>query len=148
MVTTETRVNYTTRLRALADLIDDHPDLPTPYVTSFETHLDVHWYLHIHDIDLADQKATAAFIVQALGGKWDKTQDGERFDFTQTREGMILEVAVNRAAVCERVVTGTHKVTVPATPAIPKQAARPERTATVEDVQWVCSSLLAEPVSS
>lgn len=137
------RTDYTQRLRSLANLIDDYPDLPTPYVTSFETHLDVHWYLHIHGMDLADQKATAARIVSDLGGKWDKTQDGERFNFTQTREGLTLEIAVARDAVCERVVVGTHKVTVPAIPAQPATRATTERVETVEDVEWVCGSLLS-----
>ena len=136
-------------LRAVADLIEAHPNLPVPYVTAGATRsADVHWFLHIseYSADLAGQKRTAAQIVSALGGKWDKGENGGRYTLTQERPGGgTLYVTVNRAAVCERVVTGSHEVTMPATPA---RDAEPERVETVEDVTWRCSSLLAEPVAS
>jgi len=81
--------------------------------------------------------------VTTLGGEWDKNQWGERFDFTQVRGGLNLNVTVARDAVCERVVTGSHEVTVPASAAT---AAVPGHTTTVEDIKWVCGSLLAEGV--
>jgi hypothetical protein len=46
-----------------------------------------------------------------------------------------------RDAVCERIVTGTHEVTVPAQPAI---RAKKATTTVVEDVEWVCGSLLSD----
>jgi hypothetical protein len=144
------RTAFTQGLRAVADLIDAHPDLPQPYINAYSQGgvVEAHWYLHIWADDLTEQKATAAAIVSTIGGHWDKNErtydDG--LEFTQTRDGLSLEVVVNRAAVCERVVVGTHEVTVPATPKIPARPATGERVETVEDVQWVCSSLLAEPV--
>lgn len=150
MTDTDTRTAYTQGLRQLADLVDAHPDLPQPYTTAYSTgDVQACWFLHLHGLkeDLSGQKAAAAQIVKVLGGQWDKAERSDDvFILTQSRDGIRLSVQVNRAAVCERVVTGSREVTVPATPAIPKQAARPERTETVEDVTWVCSSLLAEPV--
>jgi len=141
-----TTATVSEKLRTIADLIDAHPDLPLPYVTAFSTGTTAAaWYLHIGDFnaDLPGQKAAAALIVSTLGGKWAKSEGGEDFRLTQKRDtGLSLEVVVHRAAVCERVVTGSHEVTVPAMPA---RDAAPERVETVEDVTWRCSSLLAEP---
>ena len=140
-----TTATVSENLRVLADMIEAHPDLPLPFISAYSTgNIDAAWYLHIHDLaeNLPEQKAVAARIVSTLGGKWDKVQ-GEDFRFTQKRaEKLSLEVVVNRAAVCERVVTGSHEVTMPATPA---RRAEPGRVETVEDVTWICSSLLAEP---
>lgn len=136
-------------LRILADLIEAHPDLPLPYAVAYGTDagIDVHWYLHIGDLtgDLPGQKAAAARVILELGGTWVKSERGEQFGFTQRRGGLRMDVQVARAAVCERVVIGSREVTVPASPA---RAAEPERVETVEDVTWICSSLLAEPVSA
>jgi hypothetical protein len=151
MTTTDTLTTTSVKLRALADLIDAHPDLPSPCITSFTSGaMEASWYLHVHGMDLTSQKATATRIVRILGGQWDKRERSDDvFMLTQVRDGITLDVQVNRAAVCKRVVTGTHEVTVPSTPARPAMEAEPERTEQVEDVTWVCSSLLAdEPVSS
>jgi hypothetical protein len=145
---TNSTTTTSSQLRALADLIDAHPNLPEAYISSYSTdRVDVHWYLHIHELvqDLPAQKAAAALIIRIIGGHWDKTErSDDAFEFTQNRDGLLLEVVVNRAAVCERVVVGTHEVTVPATPAMPARPAEAERTTTVEDITWVCSSLLAD----
>ena len=148
MTDTDRTASTATRLRLLADMIEGHPDLPLPYISAYSSGtVDVAWYLHINEThDLAAQKTTAAAIVSSLGGQWDKRESGDEFKFTQHSDGIALEVTVARAAVCERVVVGTHEVTVPATPKIPARPATAERTTTVEDVKWVCSSLLAEPV--
>jgi hypothetical protein len=144
------RPEYTQGLRAIADLIDAHPDLPQPYISAHSSSntVEAKWYLHIWADDLTEQKATAAAIVSTLGGRWDKNErtydDG--LEFVQIRDGLSLEVVVNRAAVCERVVVGTHEVTVPAAPEVAARPSTAERVETVEDVQWICSSLLAESV--
>lgn len=132
-------------LRIVADLIEAHPDLPSPFITAygFNDQVEVKWYLHIDaDVrgDLAGQKAAAVQLVTTLGGKWDKGERDDVYALHQIRGGVRLLVEVNRAAVCERVVTGTREVTVPAKPA---SDAEPERVETVEDVKWICSSLLA-----
>jgi hypothetical protein len=147
MTDTDSTTTTSSQLRALADLIDAHPNLPEAYISSGSDCVVVHWYLHIHELhqDLPAQKAAAAHIIRILGGKWDKAERSDDvFEFTQNRDGLLLEVVVARAAVCERVVVGTHEETVPATPARPAAGALPERTETVEDIKWVCSSLLAD----
>jgi len=134
----------TGNLHLLADLLADN-DLPfLPYVSSsYDGTITAHWFVQNHTDDLPEQKTMAAALVRALGGKWDKAEaltEGD-YTFTQTTQGVSLIVTVERAAVCRRVVVGTHEVTVPATPA---QSAEPERVETVEDVTWECGSLLAE----
>jgi hypothetical protein len=134
-------------LRAVADLLAAHPDLPLlPYVTLYghrPERADLTWSLHINGnaIDAADQKAKAALILRTLGGKWNKDfewGDTDRADFAQARDGLHLRVVVQRSAVCERVVVGEETVTLPAV------EAQPERTATREVVEWRCEPVLAE----
>ena len=137
--------SVTTALREAADLLDQHPDLPQPYITSSsDGSVRLNWYLNIHVDDLADQKALAAAIVKAVGGAWTKDAndyDGGRFSFTQARGLLWFNVQTQREAVCERVVTGTETVLVPAKPA------EPERTIERETVEWRCEPLLAEVAS-
>ncbi len=133
-------------LRAVADLIDAHPDLPLPYVTVYD-HIphkaNVSWYLHINQRseDEAHQKAQAQAIIKALSGKWAKRFDGTTADFEQERDGLNLQVSVTREAVCERVVTGTKTVTIPGKPA------EPERVEQREVVEWRCEPVLAEAIA-
>lgn len=134
-------------LRAVADLIEAHPELPLPFVTAYghSSEVEVVWYLHIESNlhgDLAGQKAAAAQLVTMLGGKWDKSESDDIYALDQRRGDLKLHISVNRAAVCERVVIGTREVEVPARPATEA------RVETVEDVTWICSSLLAESVSA
>ena len=131
-------------LRAVAEFIDAHPDLPRPpYVCCYDhtpDQADVSWYLSINNnaVDEADQKAKATAIIRSVGGKWDKTPSGNDMRFEQTVNGLHLDVLVAREAVCERVVTGTETVTLPAV------EAQPERTEERDVVEWRCEPLLAE----
>ena len=152
MATTATTTTVSENLRVLADLIEAHPELPPPYVTAYGSSAEVeaNWYLHINGFagGLPGEKAAAALIVSTLGGKWDKSEGGDDFRLTQVNPGGVsFHVVVHRAAVCERVVTGSHEVTMPATDAMPARPAEPGHVETVEDFTWVCSSLL-EPVAS
>ena len=130
--------------RAVADLLDAHPDLPRPYVSVYD-HLpeqaDLAWYLHINEraTDEADQKAQAAHIIRMLGGHWSKEiyDWSEDARFSQSRDGLNFKVVVTRSAVCERVVVGEETVTIPAKPA------EPARVETWEKVEWRCEPLLA-----
>lgn len=132
-------------LRAVADLIEAHPDLPVPYTSHFnhcpET-AELKWYLHLAHNDPATGGDKARTIITALGGTWakdlDSTDDTARF--TQTREGLDLSIVVRREQVCTRRVVGTETVTIPAQPAA---EAVPERTETRDVVEWDCGSLLA-----
>lgn len=134
-------------LRIAADFLAEHPDLPLPYVTTTGDPagcvVELNWFLTVGGADLAEQKSLAAQIVSTVDGTWTKIPDTYReFFFRQRREGLHLDVAVAREAVCERIVTGTELVTVPAV------AAQPERTEEREVVEWRCEPLLAEAVSA
>jgi hypothetical protein len=127
-----------TNLRAAADLLGAHPELVQPYVTtSTNGSVNLSWYLTI-DHDMSAQKDEAAAIVRAIDGPWDKSGDVENFRFSQRRGPLNIVVQVARPAVCDRIVTGTKTVTIPAKPA------EPERTVEVEDVEWECKPLLAD----
>ncbi|MGZ4519135.1 MAG: hypothetical protein ACXVXP_08375 [Mycobacteriaceae bacterium] len=143
-IDTETVDMLGRRLRALQSVIeflDEHgEDLPEqPMVTAYghSFKVDVDWYL----TGTEDQKALAARIVRLIGGKWAKSDANDRLYFRQRVVDVEFCVAVDREAVCERIVKGTHEVTIPAV------AAQPERVQVVEDVEWVCGSVLAEATS-
>ena len=133
-------------LRQVADLLEAHPDLPLPYVTSSSSGAaSVSWQLvieSIHGFDLAAQKAEATRIIRTLGGKWDKQDGYEDFYFKRSLGLLNLSITVKREAVCERVVTGTETVTIPA------KAATPQQVVEQEIVEWRCEPLLAGPVSA
>lgn len=128
-------------LAALLDELNQHPNLPPAYIAHFSHGvIDANWYLHIHGIGADAQRAAARNVITTIGGKWDKAPSGDRMRYTQKRpNGITLDVVVTREAVCERVVVGTETKTIPAQPAA---EATPERTETVEVVEWRCSSLL------
>jgi hypothetical protein len=128
-------------LRLAADLLDEHPDLPQPYITTIsDGTLSLHWFLHLSHVGTGNEKADAAAIVKAIDGRWDRRSDdwNDKVEWRQSREGMSLLVQVSREAVCERIVTGTETVTVPAV------EAQPERTEEREVVEWRCEPLLKE----
>ena len=136
------RIAYTQGLRALADLIDNNPDLPLPYSGSDATAPITFYVLNRTE----DPKGTLAKIARLLPGAVGKSvsMTGEYFSITGTLAGLHIDATAYRNAVCERVVTGTREVTVPAIPAMPARPAIGEITTTVEDVEWVCGPLLAE----
>jgi hypothetical protein len=135
----DTPSTITAALREAADLLDQRPQLPQPYITnSYSGRVNLAWYLHIDTSNHPKQKALAALIVKTLGGKWDKGEREKDFDFYQSRDLLDLHIQVDRPAVCERVVVGTETRTVPAV------EAQPERTETVEKVEWRCQPLLAD----
>ena len=130
--------SITQALRDAADLLDEHPDLPQPYVTSSSAgtaHLA--WYLTVKGYDLAEQKQLAAHIIRTIGGKWDK-HPGDDFNFRCSRGLLTMTVQVQREAVCRRRVTGTETVTIPAKPA------EPECTVEQEIVEWDCEPILEQ----
>lgn len=130
------------QLRKVVDILDAHPDLPAPTVTIYSHGpAEVSWYVML-DGDHVDQAAAARQIIRTIGGTWDKNPWGDRFDFEQrTDTGISLTVAVHREQVCERIVTGTEQVTIPAV------EAQPERVEVRELVEWKCAPLLAGAAS-
>jgi hypothetical protein len=91
--------------------------------------------------DLGAQSRLAGEIISALGGKWTTESTETRSCWKQSHDAVKLTVEVSRAAVCERVVVGTHEETreVP-DPDAPKIT----ETVVVEDVEWRCIDPLAE----
>lgn len=133
----------TAALREAADLLEQHPELPAPYINGSDWGLSLDWQMMVkHGNNLSAQKATAAQVVQAIGGDWQKVELGDTFHFRQTHGLLRLDVYVDRPAVCERVVTGTETVTIPAV------EAQPERVEEREVVEWRCQPLLAEAVTA
>jgi len=140
MTTTDTRTNYTAGLRALADLLDNNPDLPLPYHGN-DTHL--LWVQDNGDND--ETRDTARLFARLIPGTISKKARDTYLDLDGHIAGLKVSLITSRAAVCERVVTGTHEVTTPARPAL-NLPAEPEHTETIEDVEWVCGPLLADSV--
>lgn len=141
MTSTETdaRREYIAGLRALADLLEQHDELPLPWQGSGAP-------MTFHFLYGGNEKDRLTAAIRAIGGKWTKdVRDGEYgdyFDATGKLRGLSIKLTAYRDAVCERVVKGTETVDVPAV------EAQPSRTETREIVEWVCAPLLAEAVSS
>ena len=112
------------RLRVVADLLDDHPELPLPSVGVYG----VYW--HLYSWEHSDLRSTAATIRRVIGGKWDKTVDNYT-NKMQFRSGD-YQIEVDRDVVCTRRVVGVEKVTLPAV------LAQPEREVEREIVEWDC----------
>lgn len=136
------RVSITAALREAADLLDQHPEIRQPYLTtSVSGRAHLAWFLPIEIRTDDEQRDAARDLLSALRGHWKKAPgSGDAFNFVQSRGLLDLTVQVDRPAVCERVVVGTETVTVPAVEAV---EARPERTETREIVEWRCQPLLA-----
>jgi len=135
---TADRAEYVTGLRQLADLLEQHDDLPLP------THGELSWLL----FGDSDEKRIAAQVVRLVPGDWKKVPYLDQGDktllaFMTDLAGLPLKVAVYRNVVCERVVTGTETVTemVPdPSVKVPLVEVTEER----EVVEWRCGSLLSD----
>lgn len=136
------RISLSPGLREAADLLEQHPTLPEPYIISQSRgRVQLNWYLNIEPgFSLDDQKSAAAGIVRAIGGAWDKSEANydELLNYDRQHGLLKLHVQVDRPAVCERVVVGTKPVTIPAV------EAQPERTVQQDVVEWRCQPLLAD----
>lgn len=85
-------------------------------------------------------KDTMRTLRRELGGLWKKQAYGDTFTIEQEvgakSVNFTLRIQGDREKICTRVVTGTEVKTIPAV------EAKPERTETVEVVEWDCGSLL------
>lgn len=141
------RAGYVSGLRKLADLLEQHPELPLPYHGSDSTIT----FMFLHGPDAKARFAAAArVILYGTGGELEKHvsdggEYGDYFDLVGAIDGLKIELTAYRDAVCERIVTGTREVTktVP-DPAI--KVPTVEVTETVEDVRWVCRPVMASSV--
>jgi hypothetical protein len=139
-VSTE-RAEFITGLRQIADWLEQHPEVETPYLASNATGT----YMPTLPIYLIgdDQRAQLAAIARAMGSA-EKTTRHDQFVVHRTFAGIALAAYADQTQVCERVVTATREITeeVPDPEAL---AAVPTvtRTRIEEDVEWRCTSLLA-----
>jgi hypothetical protein len=129
------RSEYVSALRTLADLIEQHDELPVPYG------IDAQW------IDCAlsheDQRRSAQAFVRAVPGPVTKGVRDSAFDLDGEIGPIRVAMILSRDAVCTRVVRKVREVTeeVPDPEAL---AAVPTVTVTktVEDIEWVCEPLM------
>jgi hypothetical protein len=135
---TDRRNSYTQGLRQLADILDNNPELPLPYHGS-GAHL-----LWIQNYG-KDVLATARLFTRLVPGTITKAPRGGDLDLNGNIAGLRVSMITARDAVCERIVTGTHEVDVAAKPAVKATKAT---TVVVEDVEWVCGSLLSDGVTA
>jgi hypothetical protein len=132
------RAAYTTGLRALADILDAHPELPLPY-DGTSSALD--WI----EVGVDARRSAAAFARVMPGTVAKSVSDvAGQFYLTFQLHGLSLRVISTRAQMCERVITGTRTIVVEepdpdALALVPKI----KRTEVVEDVEWQCHPILA-----
>lgn len=143
MTNTDKRADYIKGLRALADLLETHDELPLPS-TGHRDAFD--WWL---PWDVEDAKATMATIARLLPGEKKKTV-GELggsawFTLAAQLHGLRIDVNASRENVCTRVVTGTREITeeIPDPDAL---AAVPTTTVTrtEEIIDWIYEPILAD----
>lgn len=132
--TADPRTEYIAGLRALADLLEQRPELmaPTGYLTV---------------VPLGEQQCREqlAAWARALPGRKDKEINDRFANLVGALRGLKLKVLAYRDEVCERVVTGVETVTKTvkdpeALAAVPEI----EVTEEVEQVEWVCRPMLAD----
>jgi hypothetical protein len=133
------RAAYIQGLRALADILENHPEVPLPYHGD-GTAITISAFL-----SAADPRAELAAAARAFPCAWRKKvrgddQYGNYFDLRGELAGLRLCLTAYRDAVCERVITGTEdrEVEEVVTPAVTRTVTKP-----VEIVQWVCHPVLA-----
>jgi len=147
MITDNGRQAYIDGLRALAAVLQEHPEIDLP---TDGRRVPLAW--NFWDDDAREQMAAAA---RALPCDWRKSvsngSEGEAsyFDLYGSLAGLKIRLTAYRDAVCTRVVTGVSQVAeeVPdpeALAAVPKVMITRE----VEEVTWDCGSLLAPAAAS
>lgn len=132
------RAEYTKGLRALANILDAHPELPLPYDGNGT---ELNW------IELGDEaRRGAAVFARVMPGTVAKSvsDTAGQFYLTFKLHGLSLKWIATRAQMCERVVIGRREVEIEepdpeALALVPKI----KRTEVVEDVEWQCHPILA-----
>jgi hypothetical protein len=136
-MSTTDRAGYITGLRALADLLEQHDELPVPYDVTAQ------WICASRSKE--EQRAIAQTFTRVMPGTIRKGVRDDAFDLDGEIGPVNFGLIVQRDAVCQRVVTDVTEVTreVPdpdALAAVPMVTV----TETVEQVEWICSPILAE----
>lgn len=123
-------------LRALAAMIEAHPEIPASYLES---------HFCVWSPTSADELAAIARAAMRHGAKVEKDIGDRHYNLKITWGGICAKALASRGEVCERVVTGMETVTktVP-DPAALAAVPTVEVTEEVEISEWVCKPLLAE----
>lgn len=142
------RAAYARGLRALADALEASPGaLPLPHDGTLSP-------VTLYFLSGEDPRAALAAAARALPCDFRK-EVTDRGDGTDTLRllgslhGLEVELVAYRADVCERVVTGTRKVTERVKdPEVLAEVPEVEVTRVVEDVQWICQPVMASRPAS
>jgi hypothetical protein len=138
------RARYVAGLRVLATMLEDNPGLPLPYHGNRAP-------VTFHFLAGDDPGAAVTAAARALPCSWQQevrdygeTGGGAYLDLNGDLGGLQVTLTVNRADVCEKVITGTRPVVrlvkdPDALAAVPLV----EVPAEVTDVEWRCDPALA-----
>jgi hypothetical protein len=133
------RDGYVAGLRALADALDAHPDIPLPSEGSL-WEMSIPFHGHAHEDDRVGAMAAAARVL--MPGRRDKAPDENGyFRIRGALHGLKLDIWAMREQVCGRVVIGTREVTREVV--VPVETRTETVTETVDEVRWECRPLLA-----
>ncbi|WP_020580151.1 hypothetical protein [Actinopolymorpha alba] len=134
------REAYISGLRKLADLLEQHDEVPVPYQGSSASPMTFHFLR-----SSVDNRAAMAAAVRAFPGRLDKDARSNYFDLSGQLDGLHVTFTAFRNEVCERVVVGTETVTrvIKDAEALAK-VPEVQVTEEVEIVEWRCGSLLAD----
>jgi hypothetical protein len=133
------RAEYAKGLRALADLLDAHPDLPLPYTGTGLSALN---WIEVS----ADVQRSAAVFARVMPGTVEKSvsDNAGQFYLDFTLHGLSLRWIASRAEMCERIVVGKREVEIEEPdPEALAQVPKVKRVEVVEDVEWQCRPVLA-----
>ncbi|MGI8307037.1 hypothetical protein [Saccharopolyspora hattusasensis] len=124
-----------TGLRALADMIEAHPEIPATYLDGF-------FGINVWYPQSAEEMAAIARATLKHGAKVEKEIGENLYNLTISWGPFKAKALGNRGAVCERVVTGTETVTrkVPDPSVVVPMV---EVIEEVETFEWRCAPLLA-----
>lgn len=130
MNTEEKRADYIEGLRAIADMLETHGDIPLPVASTFTTFFSGD-----------DAPAQMAAIRRVIGGRWTKTATDSWFWLRKPFGPHEYDLTAARNIVCQRVVVGTEQVEEP-DPEAPKVVVEKEI------IEWRCSPLLDDEPAS
>ena len=95
-------------MRALADLLDRHPEVETPYLDSYGYDIDFIRFQFTAHAEHAT--AATAAVVKAFPGAFEKRYSGGYFYMTGTFAGVPVEIRAMREDVCVAREVGTKIV--------------------------------------
>lgn len=143
------RREFVEGLRALAQWVEDHPEIDVPYQAKSVATQAFTIGAHSWNSETETEQDVAevfASMVKALGGSRAKDADDGYMRVTRKfGPGVALEVWASRNEVCEAVVVGTETV-------IENEIVEPAVTRRVEKqrdiVEWRCAPVLADKASA